>query len=175
MQTNTFSPVGCCSRDLGEWGEVESGEMGGLRPCWSMPFSLEAASHRLRAVVLPEKGVMLYQGGGGGRMPSLLWFGTAECYEGISILLLTFLQMVHPFTYCSQCNCPPVSHWICHQWEEPVSHLECLPGPCFYSQAEERGVCFRKHPGWWATTSGSRLVSTSRDQRSGYSTTAHHI
>ena len=59
--------------------------------------------------------------------------------------------MVHPFTDCSQCNCPPVSHWICHQWEEPVSHLECLPGPCFYGQAEERGVCFRKHPGWWAT------------------------
>ena len=24
----------------------------------------------------------------------------------------------------------------------------CLPGPCFYSQAEERGVCFRKHSGW---------------------------
>lgn len=74
MQTNPFSPVGCCSRDLREWDEVESGEVGGLRPCWPMLFSLEAASHRLGAVVLPEKGVVLYQGGEGeDAITAIIW------------------------------------------------------------------------------------------------------
>lgn len=28
----------------------------------------------------------------------------------------------------TQSSCPPASRWICHQWEEPVSHLDACLG-----------------------------------------------